>query len=574
MPVNTVANAPLPVWERRWSGTYQRELAALRDAGVEPVVDADKLRQGVLVIDLIWLVDGRILPLRATYPDNFPWLRPQVELRSEPEDYPSKHCSPVDGVLCLLGRDTGQWNTSWTLARLLREQLRDALNGTGLGDPQGEPAEFWWNTYTLETSPSYCLVDSSFHPGAPTAGTLRLQCEVERLRPTPVLRACVVEARDDRGAILATMDNPCPDLTKTITVPWVHLGEAFVPFGNRTADKISDLLQTHPKLLSCKPQSFGVSGEARIMAISYPMEIGHRRSGVGWLFLFRGGKDKSAAGQKKSRLSVIRTLRAGMSDLLVRNRHAAALRGKCIVVFGLGSVGAPLALELAKNGCSELRIVDHDLVEPGNSVRWSMGVPAWGRGKIEALRSFVSEHFPSCKVVTYPHFIGVQPGDERMIDEALNGAHLTIDAMASVRVSQWIGDKCRKAGISLVTAYATPNLEGGIAATFVPGGGCPRCLEWAWHCGEIEEPPGADQPDRLIQPPGCSERTFEGASYDIQELSIHAVRMAVAAVSQPGEANSTIATLGFEGARDELRRPVWRHDMLGKHPQCGCAQGR
>lgn len=133
------------MWDAHWPGRYQAELDALHEATAQYRVDPTELAQGRLVIDIAWSMDGKTVHLRAMYPDSFPRLRPQARLMSSPSDWPKRHVSPLDGNLCLLGRDSAQWNPQWTLARLLDEKLKEALAGSPDEDAQGEPVEFWWN---------------------------------------------------------------------------------------------------------------------------------------------------------------------------------------------------------------------------------------------------------------------------------------------------------------------------------------------------------------------------------------------------------------------------------------------
>ncbi len=516
-----------------------------------------------------------MLPLQILYPATFPWMRPQVMLQSEGKPYPQRHCSPLDGNLCLLGRDTGQWDPEWTAVKLLEMQLADALNDTGIEDPQGEPMEFWWNTTAV--APSYCLIDSAFDPGGADGGTLKLACRLRKKHPLDFV-ASVIEARSLAGMVLTSMPNPHSDgFEDTIIVPWVNLKETFTPDVNDPSLGLETLLQAHPRLMPVRPQRLSGGRELCIVAVSYPMEIGYRKTGYGWLFLHRT-KEKTRGTTRGSSASIIRTLRAGSADLLNRNPEAASLRGKRITLFGAGSLGGPIALELAKNGCAELRLVDHDIVEPGNSVRWPLGATAWGYEKIEALRLFIEENYPSCSVVKHLCHIGYGVFDDKITSQAIEGADLIVDATASVRVTQWLSDLCPMVGLPLVSAYATPHAAGGLAggasSLFVPGSGCRRCLEWAWCQGEIERPPGQDTSDSLVQPPGCSERTFEGAGYDVQEVSLQAIRMAVAALAQSDGKTSTVATLRFDRNHGAFALPIWRRDDLQRHPQCGCNSGR
>ncbi|MCK1662456.1 ThiF family adenylyltransferase [Bradyrhizobium sp. 151] len=81
-----------------------------------------------------------------------------------------------------------------------------------------------------------------------------------------------------------------------------------------------------------------------------------------------------------------------------RAPQASDRSAKKVCVIGTGAIGAPLAIDLARNGVKELRLLDSDIVEPGNSMRWPLGASAWGRSKVEALDAFIKNEFPNCDV--------------------------------------------------------------------------------------------------------------------------------------------------------------------------------
>src|SRR6202021_371745 len=110
-----------------------------------------------------------------------------------------------------------------------------------------------------------------------------------------------------------------------------------------------------------------------------------KQEGDGWLFTFSFGGAKAFNGHGNISPRVVRTLRAGLSDLASRVPRAAAMSSKTVCLVGAGALGAPLPIEFARNGIRELRLLDFDIVEPGNSIRWPLGASVWGQPKVEAL---------------------------------------------------------------------------------------------------------------------------------------------------------------------------------------------
>lgn len=563
----------VPAWEERYPGRMAYELARLKERGAQPVVDPDALARGVLALDLVWLVEGKEVPLRAVFPAGFPRLRPNVSLTGDPALFPERHCNPIDGGLCLLGRDTAQWLPSWTLARLLDAQLKDALTGGGDEDPQGEPAEVWWNGFGLIDS--YVLVDSSWDIKGAREGTLQVRYTGKGGR-SPQIQAVIKEVREGARAPIASFTNPLPDHLrggKELAVPWVRVDGTFLPKGF-DAPQVQQLLQQHPPFRGARPRELLTGLHGFMVGIVYTMEVGFEQKGDGWMLGLLHGPRKSF-GPKATRspsFNTIPTMRAGLEDTGSRVPAITALRNKKIALFGLGAIGAPLALELARNGCSELRILDHDTVEPGNSVRWPIGTPAWGRKKTNVLHEFVKSNYPGCTVVSYLHAIGRPDSgdDDGVLRDILEGVDIAIDATAAYGVTTLIHDYASERGVQLISLWATPTVEGGVVARYARDSGCPVCLEYYHQEGGIVPPPGLENEGRLVQPPGCAERTFSGGSFDLQELSLEAFRVVLDCLTAVVR-ESCVETLTLSEAGQRIP-PLWRVDPLPKHDKCSCTQ--
>jgi hypothetical protein len=367
----------IPAWERRWPGRLQDELDALEAAGVVPEIDQVALAEGVLVLRLEWSVDGKRIALRAVFPDVYPRMRPEVFAIDLPT---MRHMNPSGRNLCLLGRGSHRWSSSFTLARLLQEQLPALLAGAGEEPPaaedrQGEPAEEWWNA--LAAKDSYCLIDSAWElDPAVGHGRARLRY-VAAAGPRPRFRAYVERVTAPDGRELARWTAPVPlelQDAAVMTVPWARASRAPLP---EPPLELAPLTAFHPSFArhGIQPLVGPGTGRAAVHCIVYPAETGWRSYGDGWLFLMTFARPNPRQG---ALVQIIRTLRAGREDRGARAPAAAALAGKTIAVFGLGAIGAPLAVELARNGCGELRLVEPDDVEPGNAVRWPLGARAWG----------------------------------------------------------------------------------------------------------------------------------------------------------------------------------------------------
>jgi len=348
---------PRPHWDRRFPGRFQWELKAFQDANVQPVVEPNALAQGVLVVDFEWPYEGKTLPLRAIYPDGYPYLRPHVALQ-DPSLFPSRHISPNDGSLCLIGRDSRQWNSGLTVPQLLRDQLSEALKGGANEDPQGEPVEFWWNGLASGSS-SYCLIETSRNlmsmQGVISGWlTIRYTLDDENSQ-NPLLRAAVTRVASQDGTVLAEWNRNLPphligDAAREMTVPWERLSTA--PLPNHISQNHSGLIKLLRSKVATSSPLFQTSKLSkrrfRLNAFLYPSELTWRQEGDGWLFTFAFGGAKAFNGHGNISPRVVRTLRAGISDLASRVPRAAAMSSKTVCLVGAGALGAPLAIEFAR----------------------------------------------------------------------------------------------------------------------------------------------------------------------------------------------------------------------------------
>lgn len=575
----------IPTWEQQWPGLLEWELERLRERAQNVEVDNELLKEGRLVVSFDWPLPSGLVKLQATFPGGYPFLRPQVCLLTVPDSWPDRHVSPIDGNVCLLGRDTAQWTPDWYLVKLLDEQLEDALLGKGSEDPQGEPADVWWNSLAPLPN-SYCLIDSDWDLGDAESGKLEVHYVVggkDELsntldRSLPPFRAVVTKVVSSNGSVLGRWTGPLPEdlkaSTRRMTIPWHRSETTLLPRG-QVGRQLAELRKIYFGGLGAP---HGVAGDLafRSFAIAHPIEIGHKKEGLGWIVGGEWGSrrdfQKRPGAGDHLRLAFLPVMRAGDSDLDFRVPAVDSLKQKRIAIFGVGAIGAPIAIELARNGCPELRLLDHDTVEPGNSIRWPLGVEAWGRSKVLALKQFIEQQYPSTTVVPHCHHLGginVGSTDDGVLETMLAGIDLVIDAAVSDGVSRLLWQWCYQSGIPLIKVGATPSLGGGTVVRHTISGGCPVCLQWARDRDRIPKPPGADGDiDALAQPPGCGERTFSGADYDLQELSLQAVRLVVDTLDSKVEQPSIVQTLSLADASGKRILPNWQENPLLRQPEC------
>ncbi len=271
-----------------------------------------------------------------------------------------------------------------------------------------------------------------------------------------------------------------------------------------------------------------------------------------------------------------RACRAAPSDLSVRIPQLAPLAGHTAALFGLGALGAPLAIELARCGIGELRILDQDFVEPATVVRWPLGLPAAGLAKAEALANFIGSHYPFTTVKALSYSIGAAPADdpgEDPLEEMVEGASILIDATAEVGIQHFLSDMAAAKGLPFLLLDASYGAWGGTICRVRPGitAGCWMCFRHAIMEGTIPDAPA--DPNGEVQPVGCADPTFTGASFDLGMISLQAARLVVSTLCSQAsggypaiDADVIVAALHTGG--EPLAAPAFTAFPLNAHPEC------
>ncbi len=230
--------------------------------------------------------------------------------------------------------------------------------------------------------------------------------------------------------------------------------------------------------------------------------------------------------------SLIRATRLNTQDRIPELRPLA---GKCVCLFGVGAIGAPICLELARAGVDEIRIMDHDFLDPGTIARWPLGLSQAGAPKVRALEEFVHANYPTTTIKPYEHCLGsilrdgMNEGD--YVEQFVDGSSLVIDATAETGVQNFTSQLCRELGIPFISTEARNGAWGGVICRILPGvtRGCWHCYRAALNVEKasfrIQDAPAKAGDD--VQPVGCADPTFTGAGFDLNFVSMMTVRIAV-----------------------------------------------
>ena len=105
---------------------------------------------------------------------------------------------------------------------------------------------------------------------------------------------------------------------------------------------------------------------------------------------------------------------------------AEVLKGRSAVLFGAGALGGHVAVTLAESGVDSLRIVDGDLLSPGNVVRHVAGHDQVGGPKVNAVEAAIRNHAPWTKVESIRP--AINPYGSQEIAQLIENVDVVIDA--------------------------------------------------------------------------------------------------------------------------------------------------
>lgn len=309
----------------------------------------------------------------------------------------------------------------------------------------------------------------------------------------------------------------------------------------------SDWGATYEMLLSSRPHlrntpEMRVNGLlVRLLGLVFPEEVRQGEYGDAWVFLAGIRKPRKQGRRRRSRGSPasdqvriipIRALRSGHDHLGERIPELAPLRSKSVCVFGLGTLGSPIAREMARNMVRDLQLADYDFVDPATSVRFEIGYESAGISKPFALAHSLGRNYPYTAFTPHQFMVGGDSTHNDVLDvdrlnEIVDEVDLMVDATAEDNVTAALADAAWQAGVPFVALWSIEGI-GGVVVRLIPGEtGCFYCMELHLSAerGTIQVPPPPNDP-RRVQPRGCADPTFTSPAADMQPLVSLASRLA------------------------------------------------
>ncbi|MDK8465476.1 ThiF family adenylyltransferase [Marinobacter sp. SS13-12] len=577
-------------WWQNYPQEFEAELDALRASDFQWEIRKDDQEQGRLVIDLQVTHEGVAFELTAEYPDSYPYFPPQVTVKNH---FFTRHQHPWNRNLCLLERENEDWRPGVDrLATLVEDQfpqiyVTNQKNGNPdlqaeIEDHIGEPFSAF-----LQSHPHSSIVVPDSSP-SPTISHGYLKLKKRKLpeevdNPAVVVNGAIEEIQDSEGKpILAGVSSP-PVFTDSDKAFWMRLpgppdvaaikdaGELQTQLIQNAKDRIIDFRK---RLAKAK------TGTVIIIGFVYEDEVEWREHRDDWFFI----AIRVEQGARKSRPSRLRTAFVrpdwgGEEAWLMRAPFLQSVRDKKVVLIGVGSLGSSLALKLASAGVGELHLIDRDVVQVGNTIRWALGWQAAGLLKTHAIAGFIETNYPYTRV--QPHYVNIglphgarEQSDRDVLEHLVGHADLVIDASASYRVNHFIADLTASMEKPYLWLTTTHGAAGGTLGRVVPGKtkGCWHCFQYALGDKTIEPP--ADSGGEDIQPGGCAQATFIGAGIDSEEVVVLGCRLAIATLSDNDESRYPdfdwdVAVGDFWDKKTGVSlAPRWTTSSLGAHQHC------
>jgi hypothetical protein len=562
-------------WVDRWPARLASEREGLERLGL--AVDEWQLRnqRRLVASGDLTVADRGVVDVTIVYPDSFPHLRPEV---MAPQLALGRHQNPYQGNLCLLDRSTREWEVTDTGAWLLTERLPLLLEllsagGQQLRDgeaPQGEP----WTSYLI-TEPGtavfvtqQALAISPVHSG----GRLEFATPVGEA-PSGRLRGLLRSVTVADGTVVATAPQALRDSFTggALQGRWVRL--AAPPTDPTPNALLAAAVAADPRL--AQPRWRHTSdGSIDVIGCLVNEEVAQGRDEQGWMFVVRIMR---AAGPRRRQQAVYATRgeRASRADLAARIPALGPLAERSVLLLGAGTLGAPIALELARCGINKLTILDAETVEAGNTVRWPFGFSAVGWPKAGILASAIQGNFPYTEVTGLTSRIGQAAGlgdlsttrEQSELDgleRLIADADLVIDATAELGVQHLLSELAVK--VPQLYVWATEGAAGGVVARVTAANGCWMCLQLHIRDRALPEPYRLEQD--TVQPRGCATPTFTGTSYDLAAVSNQAVRVALAQLLGRDLRGVDVTVCSLRDDQGWLPTPLWSSAPLERHGEC------
>lgn len=535
----------------------EHELEELRKAGYSFTQNEKARANGHVVLNIEYPIDGQAHSLAVIFPDNYPYFPIEIYAPTFPA---GRHKAPDTGLLCLFAQK--EWSTGDTVAGIISSQVQAIYQAHRHPDEAAdiEAQEATQVTGYFLYQPSTLVFTGKWEiPPEHQHGELLIGLD-PGANPDKELRGAVLEVRAASGDTLVRLDDLLSKrYQKTVIGRWVRLDTA--PSRVDIGNLLGECIKAWPIL---EKPVFKKSPD--ILGVLFPEETSYKHYEDNWVFAVRF-KD---AGLVKAYLA--RADRFSRDSYLARVPRLSPVANKKVLVVGLGSVGSVCAWQLARAGVGQLNVLDYDHLQFGNLPRWLMGFNAIGASKAGFLTQRLATHYPFVQVKGFHHRIGSNE-DCKLLTQALEGVDLILDATAEWCVGHYLSDLAKLLKIPYVWATGTTGSYGGVIGRVIPDQtqGCWKCFQRHLAEGKIKTPHQENTAD--VQPVGCFHPTFTGTGFDMDHVSLAAVRLVISTLCSGQDAaypdfDWDVGVVDLWNEANTPIAPTWETYPLMQHSHC------
>jgi molybdopterin/thiamine biosynthesis adenylyltransferase len=465
---------------------------------------------------------GEEIEIKVVFPFDYPDVEPHV---FGPQDLLMRHQDRRYGNFCLLEDPAADWWPGMAAAQLVDEDLRWLLEDSEAGE------DAVWAGEADMPEPL------SQHLPADRAEVVLVPDPFWEIELNADEGGFVLNEKIFGGHVLGSADSfgePDARLVDRVTSSdgrphkgrWCSLPDNTISPWPGKAEVLEAACSTAPELLVRLKRALGqrrkLAAAKGWVAVTFieegPTREERRR---GWSFM-------EVEMKRNGDVRVLRMARAQALTDAERKRRIPELVGlgrAGVLVVGAGSVGAPIAIELAKAGVGRINIADHDWYDVNNAVRHVLDLRWAGSEKEIAVTVEARDLNPFVSIAAHHLNVGESAKDSLLLDTILDDVDLVIDATGSQVAARVLQRRCREFGLPMVLAGLTAGSFGGEVAVFRSDRACYYCFVLGQDDGSVPKP--MEGPRSNTTPVGCSTPAFSGAGFDATALAALTARTAV-----------------------------------------------
>ena len=432
---------------------------------------------------------GEAVPLTITYPSFFPDMPPQVTPREEVRL--SGHQYGVGGELCLEFRPDN-WDPSWTGAMMIESAHRLLTGEAPAPDEVAVVADAHRTTVGQDirnTDLRFILPEVAFTALAEVPVLQIVDAQIAEHLTAGRWLAHLWQVGTNGEFWSAEGEIPIFRIRKGI---FVRLGEGFTGKVKADYDFMEAIVSVSAR--EDLAERFAGSTDELVLVVECLGKI--RMMSL-------------ASGSGRRPVHDYRTVLAPGNAQRLPERYMR-LASKSVAIVGCGSIGAKIAVTLARSGVGNFILVDGDVFFSGNIVRNDLDWNSVGLNKPDAVKTRITNCNPSAKVRAYRVDLGAQESSA-LTDSALvaiGSCDVIVDATADPQVFNLCAAAARNEKKPLVWGEVFAGGIGGLVARLspdqdpVPHAARAQILQWCMDRG-VEPPEGSGIQYDLNLPDGA-----------------------------------------------------------------------